>query len=91
MFGDTSDDIKNRASDFAGRGMQVATDAAQDLYQEATARVKDQGLGPETVRETIKGVGEKVRSVAEQASDAMQTQQTASTTSAPDINPKIGD
>jgi hypothetical protein len=62
IFGDASDQLKNRASDVANQGMQVATDAAQDVYRGAVSRAKEQGVGPEVVRETIKDAGEKVRS-----------------------------
>jgi hypothetical protein len=93
IFGDASDRLKNSASDVANRGMQVATDAAQDVYRGAVSRANEQGFGPEVVRETIKDAGEKLRSVVAQASDALEKEQAASTPpSTSHINrPKMGD
>jgi len=92
IFGDASDQLKNRASDVANQGLQVATNAAQDVYQDAVSRAKEQGLGPEVVRETIKDAGERVRSVVAQASDALEKERAASTSpSTSHINPKMGD
>jgi len=92
IFGDASDEFKNRAGDLANRGMQVAADAAQDVYRDAASRAKEQGLGPELVRETIKAAGEKARSVVAQASDALEEERAASTLpSTSHINPKMGD
>ena len=92
IFGDASDQLKNRASDVANQGLQVATNAAQDVYQDAVSRAKEHGLGPEVVRETIKDAGEKVRSVVAQASDALEQEHAASTSpSTSHINPKMGD
>ena len=92
IFGDASDQLKNRASEVANQGLQVATNAAQDVYQDAVSRAKEHGLGPEVVRETIKDAGEKVRSVVAQASDALEQEHAASTSpSTSHINPKMGD
>ncbi|HEY7300954.1 MAG TPA: DUF3618 domain-containing protein [Xanthobacteraceae bacterium] len=92
MFGDTSDQLKNRATDLANRGLQVATEAAQDVYQQAAARAKEQGIDADVVRDTIKHAGEKIGSVAERASDALGKEDSPPT--APSIsnhNPKIGE
>jgi hypothetical protein len=92
IFGDASDQLKSRASDVANRGLQVATDAAQDVYQDAVSRAKEQGVGPEVVRETIKDAAEKVRSAVAQAGDALEKEHTASTPpSTSHINPRMGD
>jgi gas vesicle protein len=71
LFGDTSDDLKNRARDMASDGLQVAKTAAQDVYQESVSRAQEQGLSPEVVRQTVKGVGDKVKNVVEQAPTAL--------------------
>jgi ElaB/YqjD/DUF883 family membrane-anchored ribosome-binding protein len=71
LFGDTSDDLKNRARDMASDGLQVAKTAAQDVYQESVSRAQEQGLSPEVVRQTVKGVGDKVKNVVEQAATAL--------------------
>ena len=92
LFGDASDQLKNRAGDLANRGMQVATEATQDVYQGAVSRAKEQGLGPDVVRETIKDAGEKVRTVVAQASDALDAEHVASTSPATShTNPRTGE
>jgi hypothetical protein len=71
LFGDTSDDIKNRARDIASEGLHVATAAAHDVYHESVSRAQEQGLSADVVRQTVKDVGEKVKDVVEQASEAL--------------------
>ena len=72
LFGDTSDDLKNRARDMASGGLEVAKTTVQDVYQETVSRAQQQGLSPEVVRQTVKGVGDKVKSVVQQAVDALE-------------------
>lgn len=72
LFGDSSDELKNRARDIASEGLEVAKSAAEDVYHESLSRVKEEGLTPELVQQTVKGVGEKVKGVVEQASNALQ-------------------
>jgi gas vesicle protein len=82
LFGDTSDDIKNRARDIASEGLHVATAAAHDVYHESVSRAQEQGLSADVVRQTVKDVGEKVKDVVEQASEALEdTPSSASTVS----------
>jgi gas vesicle protein len=71
LMGDTSDDLKNRARDMASEGLDVAKTAARDVYQDTVSRAQGEGLTPEAVRQTIKGVGDKVKNVVEQAADAL--------------------
>jgi hypothetical protein len=71
LFGDTSDDIKNRARDIASEGLHVATAGAYDVYHESVSRAQEQGLSADVVRRTVKDVGEKVKNVVEQASEAL--------------------
>ena len=71
LFGDTSDDFKNRARDMASEGLEAAKTAAQDVYQESVSRAQQGGLSPEVVRQTVKGVGDKVKNVVQQAADAL--------------------
>jgi hypothetical protein len=71
LVGNTSDDIKNRAQDIASEGLEMATAAAQDVYQESVSRVQQQGLSAEAVRQAVKDVGEKVKGVVKQASEAL--------------------
>jgi len=72
LFGDTSDDLKNRARGVASEGLEVAKTAVQDIYQESVSRAQQEGLSPEVVRQTVKGVGDKVKSVVQQAADALE-------------------
>jgi hypothetical protein len=71
LFGDTSDDLKNRARGMASEGLEVAKTAVQDIYQESVSRAQQEGLSPEMVRQTVKGVGDKVKSVVQQAADVL--------------------
>jgi Protein of unknown function (DUF3618) len=91
LFGETNEQLKNRASDLANRGMQVATEAAQDIYQDAVTRVKEHGVDADVVRETIKHAGEKVSSAVEQASDALKEDEASSTPHSTSNKPNIGD
>jgi hypothetical protein len=72
LLGDTSDDLKNRARDMASEGLEVATSAAQDVYQESVSRAQQEGLSPKVVRQTVKGVGDKVKNVVQRAADALE-------------------
>jgi hypothetical protein len=67
VFGDTSDDLKNRARDVASKSVNVAATAAQSLYQDSVSRVQEHGLSAESVREIIKDAGDKMKDVAQQA------------------------
>ena len=67
VFGDTSDDLKNRARNVASESVNVAAAAAQSLYQESVSRVQEHGLSAESVREIIKDAGDKMKDVAQQA------------------------
>jgi gas vesicle protein len=71
LFGDTSDDLKTRARDVASEGLQVAKTAAQDVYQETVSRAQQQGLTRESVQQTVKDVGDKVKNVVQQATEAL--------------------
>jgi hypothetical protein len=78
LFGDASDDLKNRARNMASGGLEVAKSTVQDVYQETVSSVQQQGLSPEVVRQTVKGVGEKVKSVVKQAADALEVEKDSS-------------
>jgi hypothetical protein len=72
LFGDTSDDLKNRARGMASEGLEVAKTVVQDIYQESVSRAQQEGLSPEMVRQTVKSVGDKVKSVVQQAADVLE-------------------
>jgi hypothetical protein len=78
LLGDTSDDLKNRARDMASAGLEVAKTTVQDVYQESVSRAQQQGLSPEVVRQTVKGVGDKVKRVVKQAADALEDEKDSS-------------
>jgi len=87
LFGDTSDDLKDRASDMASDGLQAAKTAARDVYQESVSRAREEGLSPELVRQTVKGVGEKITNVVQQASDALDEKPEKATSAALSVVP----
>jgi hypothetical protein len=82
LFGDTSDDIKNRVRDTASEGLQVATTAAHNVFHETVSRAQEQGLSADVVRQTVKNVGEKVKDVVEQAGEALDKMDDPAPTSA---------
>jgi Protein of unknown function (DUF3618) len=92
LFGETNEHLKQRATDLANRSMQVATEAAQDIYQDAVTRAKEHGVDADVVRDTIRHAGEKVSGVVEQASNALKENEAPSTPqSTSNIKPNIGD
>jgi len=70
-FGDSSDDLKNRARETASEGLQAAKTAAQEFYQETVSRAQEQGLTPEVVRQTVRRAGEKVQNVMQATAHAV--------------------
>jgi gas vesicle protein len=78
LFGDNSEHLKNRARDLAAEGVNVAAAAAQSVYQESVSRVQEQGLSSASVREIVKDVGDKVKDVVQQATDALAKDDNAS-------------
>jgi len=87
LFGDTSDNFKNRARDMASEGLEVAKTAAQGVYQESVSRAQKEGLSPEGVRQTVKGVGDKVKNVVQQAADAFNEKPETASSLAPSVVP----
>jgi hypothetical protein len=87
LFGDTSDDFKKRARDMASEGLEVAKTAAQGVYQESVSRAQKEGLSPEGVRQTVKGMGDKVKNVVQQAADALNEKPETASSLAPSVVP----
>ena len=87
LFGDTSDDFKKRARDMASEGLEVAKTTAQGVYQESVSRAQEEGLRPEGVRQTVKGVGDKVKNVVQQAADALTEKPESASSLAPSVVP----
>jgi len=71
LLGDSSDDLKNRARGLASEGLEVATTSAQDVYRESVSHAQQQDLSPEGVRQAVKGMGDQVKNVIQQAADAL--------------------
>jgi Protein of unknown function (DUF3618) len=71
LFGDTSEGLKNRASDMASEGFELAKTVTHDVYRESVGRAEEQGLSPEVVRQTVRSVGDKVKNVVQQAADVL--------------------
>lgn len=84
-WGDASDELKNRAANMASEGAEIAKTAAGEAYQDAASRVQQQGLTPDTVRETVRSAGAELRNAAEQATDALGEQ--SPETSSPSVIP----
>ena len=71
VLGDSSDTVKDRARNVASEGVNVATTAAQSVYQDTMSRVQEQGLSSDSVRDIVRNVGDKVKDAAQQAADAI--------------------
>jgi hypothetical protein len=69
LMGETSDEIKGRARDFAAEGYETAKAAAGNVYQAAKQAADEQGLSTEGVRDTLHQVREKVGTVYERATN----------------------
>jgi hypothetical protein len=67
--------------------MEVAKTAAQDVYQKSVSRVQEEGLSPEVVRQTVKGAGDKLKSVLGQAANALEEKPEKTGTSSPTVVP----
>ena len=67
LLGRSSDDIKNRATDYALQGLEVAQNAAKEVYEEVTRRAEEEGLTSGALRDSMKGAGEKVKTVVQNA------------------------
>ncbi len=67
LMGETADDIKRRAQDFASDGMAQAKDAAQEVMQSAKTAVQEEGLTPDVARNTVRQAMDKARDLGGQA------------------------
>jgi len=62
LLGSASDDMKRRAQDSAAVGVNIAKDVATDIYRDAVASAKEQGLSAEGFSEAASEVADKVKS-----------------------------
>ena len=69
MFGAAGGALKNKARELASEGVEAAKAAAQDIYEDTVRHAKEQGLSSQGVRDAVKEIGEKVKSVMANATD----------------------
>lgn len=72
LMGEVSDDVKHRTQDLASEGMAKAKTAAQHIYKEASSQVRDEGLTPETARNTVEAAVSTAREAVQQAREEGQ-------------------
>jgi Protein of unknown function (DUF3618) len=67
FLGRSSDDLKNRATDYASQGLENAQNAAREVYNEVTRKAEEEGLTSDALRDSVKGASEKVKTVVQHA------------------------
>ena len=70
LMGGASAAVQDRAKDVAARGVETAKEVAAAAYSGAAKRAQDEGLTPEGVHEAAQDLGEKMRKVADSATNA---------------------
>jgi ElaB/YqjD/DUF883 family membrane-anchored ribosome-binding protein len=65
VMGDASTDVKNRVRDAASQGFDAAKDVASGVYGDVAQRLADEGLDASGLKEASRGLGDRVRKVAE--------------------------
>jgi vacuolar-type H+-ATPase subunit H len=58
LFGETSDELKERARDTLSEGVQIAKTKAEEVYEAAVSQAGESGLNSERGREAVNEVGE---------------------------------
>jgi hypothetical protein len=71
-FGQISDAIKDQARDMAAEGVGAMKAAGHEVYDHAVSGAQEHGLTSDVVRDTVREVGEKVRTVAQKATDRLE-------------------
>ena len=80
FLGSASGRVKRRAQEAAAAGVDTAKDVAADIYREAMADAKEQGLSAEGLKDAASEVAGKVRAaVAGAVGGQSQTQNTGDT------------
>ncbi|MFZ5738045.1 hypothetical protein BJ123_107195 [Rhodopseudomonas thermotolerans] len=69
MFGDTSDELKAQARDYARQQAARASEMARDVAGAAAEEARRQGLTPEAAMAAVREAGDKAKRVAEAAED----------------------
>ena len=67
LLGRSSNDLKNRATEYASQGLEVAQNAANEVYEEVTRKAAEEGLTSNALRDSVKGAGEKAKTVVQRA------------------------
>lgn len=70
LFGEASDDLRERAAAAASEGADSAWSAANDAYDEAVREARAQGLTPDALREAVRNLAETAKSVSRKAAGA---------------------
>jgi ElaB/YqjD/DUF883 family membrane-anchored ribosome-binding protein len=65
VMGDASNDVKNRVRDAASQGFDAAKDVASGVYGDVAERLTEEGLDASGLKEASRGLGDRVRKVAE--------------------------
>jgi hypothetical protein len=77
FLGSAAEHVKRRAQDAAAAGVDTARDVATDIYREAMASAKEQGLSADKLKQAAGEVADKVRAaVAGAVGGQSQTQNT---------------
>lgn len=71
LMGETSGDMRRRATDVAMQGLREAGTAAKQVYQAAAEEIRNEGLTPETARHTARAAVDRAREVAEHTASAV--------------------
>ena len=67
VAGATNKAVKRYARSAAAQGLDVARNAASEMYDEATRQAQSEGLDPEALDQTARDLGQRLRRVAETA------------------------
>ena len=67
LIGGASSSVKKRAQAAAAQGIDVAKDAAGDVYDKAVRQAEAEGLTPDALGNAAQDIGQRVRRVAESA------------------------
>jgi ElaB/YqjD/DUF883 family membrane-anchored ribosome-binding protein len=74
MFGQTSEALKEQAQDLVTEGAELARTTVTDLYQQALEEARAQGLSPEALRDAVKELASKAKTVAQNATGLTASQ-----------------
>jgi membrane protein len=70
LLGEAGSELRKKAQGVASEGFEAVKGAAQEVYEDAAAYAREQGLSPEGMREAAANVGQKVKEVIAKAQDS---------------------